>query len=183
VTTVAETAGAALDENGAAMRKVFEALTQRGIAERDRQTTTLNLYPVYERSERQQDRPKIIGYRAENGLRVTVRNIEQLGEVLDDLVTRGANQLQGVSFSVAEDEALTDQARRLAMADAARKANLYAEEAGVVLGPVIGIDERGTIVPQPRAFQAARVMAAEAVPVAPGEQDFSVELVVRYAIQ
>ena len=105
------------------------------------------------------------------------------GSECDELIAQGANQLRGISFVVAESDLLTDEARRRAMADALRKALLYAEEASVILGPVIGIEERAAATPMPRAFQASSAMAAEAMPVAPGEQEFRVEVLVRYAIE
>lgn len=182
VVSLAATADAALDENNAAMRRVFDALTSRGIAERDIQTIALNLMPQYERQDKQQTAPKIVGYRVDNTLSVTVRDLTSLGSVLDDLVSQGANALQGISFDVADQAALSDEARRKAMADAQHKAGLYAETGGFTLGAVISVEEQGGF-PTPRPMQVARSMAAEAVPVAPGEREYSVDVLVRFAIQ
>lgn len=182
VVSLAPTADAALDENNVAMQRVFDTLKRRGIAERDMQTITLNLMPQYERQNKQTDVLKIIGYRVDNNLRVTVRDLDSLGSVLDDLVSQGANALQGISFDVADRETLADEARRSAMANAQHKAELYAQTGGFALGAVISVEEQGGF-PTPRPMQMARAMAAEAVPVAPGEQEYSVDVLVRFAIE
>jgi hypothetical protein len=109
-----------------------------------------------------------------------VHGVDKVGAVLDALVGAGANELGGISFGIAEPAPLLDDARRKAIADARRKAELFAREAGVALGRVLEIDESGGG-PVPVAY--GRMMAeAVAAPVAPGQLDLSASVTVTFAI-
>ena len=168
VTTEGQTAQDALSKNTEAMAKVVEGLKEAGIEPKDIQTSNFNVSPIY---EQQKDRQAafITGYRVSNQVQITVRDTEKLGSVLDKAVTAGANQIDSISFSIAEPERLKDEARRLAMRNAIDNAKLYAEAAGVELGPVISIREGGDLTPQPYRAAAAPMMAMEkAVPVEAG---------------
>lgn len=178
------TATQALAENSASMDKVMKAVTGMGIAERDIQTRGFSVAPQRRpgRPDGSQP-PEIVGYEVTNEIRVKVRDLNILGRLLDRLVSEGANVLGGIQFSVDEPAPLLDQARAKAMADARRKAALYAREAGVKLGRVLLIQESSAAVPMPR-FMAAQAMAtAPSVPVAPGEQEFQASVSVTYAIE
>ena len=87
--------------------------------------------------------PKLVGYDVSNNVTVTVRKVDNLGALLDKLVQAGSNQINGISFDVSKPEAALDEARKLATADATRKAKLYAEAMGVELGNVMSISEGG----------------------------------------
>lgn len=184
VVTEGKTAAAALAANTAAMEAVFKGLEEAGIEKRDMQTSQFSVYPVYEQME-PRDRPqtpKIGGYRVANQLTVKVRDLDALGGILDKVVTLGSNQLSGIRFSIDKPEPLLDEARQKAVADALRKAKLYAGAAGVALGQIMSISEGGVSYPQP--VYAKQMMAMErdaSVPVAAGEQTLSanVTLVIR----
>jgi len=90
----------------------------------------------------------------------------------------GANEMSGIEFVVSEQSKLLDQARDDAIADAHRKAELYARAAGAKLGRVVSITEEGSS-PPPRPMQAMR---AGAVPVAPGEQTLRAVVTVSYEL-
>lgn len=181
VVTRSDSAAKALRENNEALRAIFAKLTELGIAERDIQTVNLNLSPVYARRNKPQESPAIIGYEATNQVHVNVRTLANMGRILDALVGQGANRLNGIAFSVDDPEELLDSAREKAMVDARRKAELYAKSAGVSLGPVLSVAETTPTIPGPRSFRLAR--AAEAVPLAPGELEFSASITVVYRIQ
>ena len=183
VITQAPTAAAALARNSAAMDKVLKAVKALGIAEKDMQTTSVNVMPQRRQGRQEAQPPDIIGYEVSNQLRVKVRDLAVLGRLLDELVGQGANNLGGIRFSVAEPTALLDQARAKAVADARRKAEVYATAAGVKVGRVLSIQESGAAVPRFEGFQAMRTMAASAVPVAPGEQEFEASVSITYAIE
>ena len=85
----------------------------------------------------------MVAYQADNTVTVRVREIAQLGGTIDALAGAGANRLYGIGFEVSEPRAALDAARREAVADARAKAELFAEAAGVTLGPVISIREGG----------------------------------------
>jgi hypothetical protein len=112
---------------------------------------------------------------------VTVNDLGHIGPLIDALVNSGANQLQGVQFGIRDAGPLEDKARLAAVADARRKAALYAEAAGVTLGAVLRIEERGAQLPGPRMMTAARMVQDTAV--APGEQTINIGLAIRFAIE
>ena len=138
--------------------------------------------PQYEQQRRQasQNPPKIIGYVATNQLHIRVRNLSALGAVLDSVVKAGSNQINGIRFDIDDKTELLDRARSQAIFDARRRAEVYAVAAGAKLGNVKSIREAGIPSPQPRPM--LRAMAADAVPIAPGEQSLSVSVTVVYAL-
>lgn len=187
VVVQAGTAAAALEDNSQRMEKVFALLRARGVAERDIATRALRLTPVYQsnRSPRARDRsspPEIIGYQVWNGIAVTVRDLDKLGGLLDRLIAKGANRLDGIAFAVGETAALADRARGLAIADARRKAALFAQASGAALGKVLSIAENGVNQPRPVPFRAARLESVGDVPIARGEQTIRVGVVVTFAL-
>jgi uncharacterized protein YggE len=182
VQTRAATARAALDQNNSAMAKVLEALKGAGIADKDVQTSRVNLAPAYESNPNTGAR-RPNGYVVSNNVTVRVRDLSKLGTMLDTLVSAGANNLGGVRFLIAEPQPLMDEARRKAVADATRRARLLADAAGVHVGKVERIDEAGIQVPRPMFAAADIAMRSSAVPVASGEQEIHVTLSVRFAIQ
>lgn len=163
VTTEGQSARAALDKNTEAMSKVVAGLKDAGIDPKDIQTTNFSISPVY-----QQRKPGqaafITGYRVTNSVNITVRDIKKLGGILDTVVSLGANQIGAISFGVSEPESLKDEARKQAMRNAIANAQLYAEAAGVELGPVLTITEEsgGYITRNMRAAAAMMEMAKDA---------------------
>jgi uncharacterized protein YggE len=181
VVTEAPLAAKALKDNNDAMTRLFETLDRQGIARKDVQTSNFNVIPQYRRGPHGQQLPEIVGYRVSNMVGVKVRKLEALGQVLDEVVQQGANQVHGVSFSVAEPAPLLDEARRKAMADARRKAELYAREARVEVGRVLLIQEQTPHLPGPLVLGMVRAETA-GVPIAEGELDLGAVITVTYAI-
>jgi uncharacterized protein YggE len=190
VVTEGETAAAALDQNTERMQKLFDNLKAGGIEEKDMQTANFNVSPKYSRRPPNEprtggndgnERPIIIGYTVINEVRIKVRRLSSLGRVLDKSVQEGANRIHGISFSIDDETNLLDEARKKAMADARRKAELLAEAADVPLGPAIRIsDQQG---PRPLPAQRFRgAEAAQAVPVAPGEVTHRASVEVTYQL-
>ena len=183
VQTRAESASAALSANNTAMAAVLETLRGRDIAERDIQTTNVRVHPEY-RHDRNTGQAEMIGYQATNEVRVRVRDLDRLGELLDALVTAGGNQLQGIDFAVDDPTALLDQARDRAIADARRRAERYAAAAGVRIGRVLSISEAGAEIPRPLMRMAATEMdMGSSVPIASGEQELGVSVNVVYELE
>jgi uncharacterized protein YggE len=178
--TQAPAAAAALKDNTEAMQRLFKRLATLGIAEKDVQTATFTVAPQHKRGSQGQYEPGIVGYEVTNQLRVKVRDLPRLGQVLDQVVAEGANVVHGINFTVADPQPMLDLARTRAMADARRKAELYAKAAGVEAGRVLLIQEPGLRVPAPPSFGLTR--AAAPVPVAPGELEFHESVAVTYAI-
>jgi uncharacterized protein YggE len=172
VVTTAADAGAALSQNSAKVRSTLAAFHAAGIAERDIATTGFSVTPRYaEHKSGDRAPPRITGYTVRNAVTVKVRELDRLGAVLKAAVGGGANDVGTLSFTFAEPGKLLDEARRKAMADAHHRAALYAEAAGMALGPVVRITDNGGTAPRP--FVRMRAMAAPtgAVPVSRGERE------------
>lgn len=182
-----KTAAAAMAENARRMSAVFEALTAAGVAREKIGTTGLSLQPVYDYPHQQgrNGPPRLVGFRASNMVQVRVSEMDSVGKVLDATVEAGANTIHGISFSVSEADRLLDTARAEAVADARRKAEIYAKAAGVRLGKVLRIDEAGGGGPQP--LYRVKAMAMEAMradtPVAPGEQTLGISVSVLWELE
>lgn len=167
VETDARAAADALRENSIATRAMLATLVGAGIDGRDMQTSNLSLSPIWDnRNSSSGAAPRVVGYSVRNNVTVRVRELAVLGDILDAVVSGGANNFHGLSFGLQNPGPVQDDARRAAVVDAKRKAALYAEAAGLTLGPVLELSETGSASPQP--VMLARI-SAEAVPVAQGE--------------
>ena len=182
VVTQAPTAAQALAQNNAGMEKVIKAVTAMGIADKDIQTTNVSVVPQRRQGRQEPQPPDIVGYEVSNQVKIKVRDLAAVGRLLDALVGQGANVLGGISFSVGDPAPVLDQARTKAMADARRKAEVYAKAAGVTLGPLLSIREGAAAIPR-FGVEMPRMMAASPVPVAPGEQDFQASITVTYGLR
>lgn len=180
VSTSADTAGAALSTNSKAVAAVLAQLQDAGIAPRDMQTSGLSLGPQYDHSA-SSGQAAITGYAASNIVTVRVRALERLGGVLDDLVGAGANQFHGLGFGLQDPQPAADEARRRAVGEARRKAQLYAEAAGVTLGRVISITEQ-TVHDGPGPVLMRSAAAESAVPIAEGELAMTAQVNVVYEL-
>lgn len=183
VTTEADTAAAALTANSEGLAAALARLKEAGIAERDIQTSGLTVNPRYEYPN-DGSQPRVNGYMASNMVMVRVRDLSILGATLDGAVAEGANTLNGIAFGLQEPDATMDEARRRAVTDAAHKAALYAEAAGVKLGRVASITEQMNYGgPQPMMLaEASMAKDAGSVPVASGELTVSSTVSVVYEI-
>lgn len=183
VTSEAKTARDALTKNTEAMKKVIEELKSQGVEAKDIQTTQFNVEPVYVYPKEGQP-PSVTGYRVNNMLGVRVRNLDKLGGVLDQLVTAGANQMNGISFDVSKAETLKDDARKAAMENAKRRAQLLATAAGAEVGEVLQISEETSQQgPRPVVFAKQRAAMAESVPVERGEQELEARVTVTWKLK
>lgn len=177
VSSTGKTARAASDANAREMTVVLAAIKESGVADRDIQTTSLSLQPQYDPSKT--GAARLIGFQANNQVTVNIRDVGRLPAVLDRAIAGGANEMSGIEFVVSEQGKLLDNARTEAIADARRKAELYATAAGMKVGRVMAISEEGSA-PPPRAFQALR--AGAATPIAPGEQMLRAVVTVSYEL-
>ncbi|MBC00667.1 MAG: hypothetical protein CML67_14125 [Rhodobacteraceae bacterium] len=187
VVSDAETAGEAMTANTAAMSAVVARIKDAGIEGRDIQTSGFSVSPRYRRlkdTEPGDYRSEIIGYRVSNNVSVRVRDLANLGALLDAMVRDGANQVGGISFIVSDADSLKDEARKAAMADAMRKAKLYAEAAGVKLGRVLSINEQDFGGPRPQMMMARAEMAADGAPapIEAGETSLQVRVNVTWEL-
>jgi uncharacterized protein len=181
VTSDAKTAREASDANNAAMGKVLLALKGAGIEEKDYQTSRLSLQPQFATPNKVSERAGIVSFRASNRVTVRIRDVAKVANVIDVLVGAGANEIGGINFTVTQASKHLDEAREKAIADARRKAEIYAKAAGVTLGDPISISEEGAPVPVFRSKVAAPMAAG--APVAQGEETLSVTVGVSWAIK
>ena len=179
VTSDAKTAREASEANNKAMGIVLLALKSSGIPEKDYQTSQLSLQPQY--APNRNGPSPVIGFRASNRVTVTVRDVAKVGSVIDTLVTNGANDIGGISFMVVQPSRLLDEARPKAIADARRKAEIYARAAGVTLGAPLSISEESS--PGPMTFRKMSAGVAAAAPIAQGEETLRISISVSYEIK
>jgi uncharacterized protein YggE len=176
----ADTAKDGLARNSIVMAKLIDGLKSLGIAPKDIQTTSVNIQPRYVQAK--DGHPTTLsGYRVVNQVRLTVREIKRLGELLDAAVTLGANQVNGITFDVSNAETLKDEARKQAMVNAKRRAELYATAAGAQLGNVLTISE--DVRSGARPMPMARSAMAGAVPIEAGTRTLTVEVHVTYSLR
>jgi uncharacterized protein len=201
LTSEGSTASDALDANNAAMKLLLKKLAGFGIADKDVKTTGFHVEPKY-KHEKDKD-PVLVGYVVTHALTVKVRNIDDTGKVVDALVNYGLQdnavfgclppdfeataapilRVDGVTFTLDDETKLLDEARKAAVADARRKAELYAAAAGVSVGKVVSISEI-TVNWAPRTWSVQELKAASAdgVPFSKGEQQVSASITVVFAI-
>jgi uncharacterized protein YggE len=185
VASDAKTAREASEANNAAMSKVLSALKAAGINDKDYQTSRLSLQAQYAPNRQASSAPGpsvVTGYHASNRVTIRLRDIAKVASVIDTLVAAGANDIGGINFTISEASKLLDKAREEAVADARRKAEIYAKAAGVTLGIPLSISEAGSAMPVFRS-KMAMPMAATSVPIAQGEETLSVSVSVTWAIK
>lgn len=184
VLVVRQTAAAARESAAATMSAVLEALNARGVAKKDLRTALLSLSPVTDYSA--ETGPRVTGYQAANSVSVIVRDLTSAGALIDAALAAGATSMDGLDFSVDDPSAAEEQARRLAMADAKRRAQTIAAASDVPLGGVVGVvegDRDGAPVPYPMARAMAFKAEAADTPVEAGSQEIVVSVSVAYAIE
>jgi len=177
ITTRGKTAKEATDANSKAMAAVMAALVNAGVAQKDIQTARFTVQPVY---VTQQNEQKLSGFTVSNQLVVTIRQIDKVGETLDHLIAAGATDAGGVEFLRSDTAKALDAAREAAMADAKRKAELYAHAANMNLGDVNWITEDAGAPPPYPMLRALATPAAPPVPIAAGEDTWHVHVTVGF---
>ena len=186
VQTEAKTAAEALSQNAARMDAAIKKLKQRGVDEKDIQTSGLSVSPQYDYdSSRPRSEPRITGYMASNNVVVKLRKLDKAGSIIDDAISGGANSMSGLSFGFADLSPLLKEARRNAVKDARERAELYADAAGVKLGPVLRISDTFDVQPGPMPYAEVAAMDAKvaSTPVSVGESSISARVTVVYGIE
>ncbi len=177
----AASAGDALKRNSTAMAALIAGLKTAGIEARDIVTRGFQLEPRYVH-ENDGRAARIDGYQATNEVAVTVRSISRLGSLLDEIVRLGATRMSGLTFEFSAADKLRDEARWKAVANARRKAELYAKAAGAEVGQVMVINELPAG-PGPRPLLAARMATSDEVPVEKGSQSLEANVTVTWELK
>jgi hypothetical protein len=164
-----------------AMAAVVTSLTDAGIAEDAIQTTQLNLSPVY---DYETEPPPIVGWEATNMVRVTVSDIDAVGDIVDSAMQAGANRIDAISFRVDDQSAAEAAAREAAVTDASVKAGELATAAGLDLSGIISLSEiagGGTeVILEDQGDTTGGV--GFATPILPGTVEVVVSVTVAYGI-
>jgi hypothetical protein len=176
VVTQAADGNTAMRQNAEQMVKVLAAIKAAGIAEKDVQTSGVNLNPQYRYADN--EAPKITGYQASNTVSLKVRDIAKLGQVLDALAAQGSNQINGPSFEIDQPEPVYDEARLAALKKAQARADTYAKALGLRVRRIVSISEGGGggLQPMPMMAMSKAMDRAESTPVSPGETTLTVNL-------
>lgn len=188
VVSEGRTASEALGASAAAMTKVIATLKKAGIADKDIQTSQINLNPVYGQpvigpNGQVVQEPRIVGYQASNMVIIRSRDIKGFGKVLDALVSSGANQVNGPSFEMSDPRAAMDEARGDAMKQARSRADLYAKAAGLRVVRIVSISESSFSAPQPMYARAMMNSEASAsTPIAAGQVEAQVSVTVQFEL-
>jgi uncharacterized protein len=182
VTTTGKTAGEAMTANAKAANAIVSLIKAEGVAPADIQTSEVSISPIFSRpSQSQETAPTITGYSVSNNVAVLVRELPRLGALLDKAIGAGANSITGISFGHNNLSDLLDKARPLAVADARRKAQIYASAGGVTLGRLMILTEDGGSRP-PIAF--SRAFAAGAPPpIEAGEDRLTLTVTTRFELK
>lgn len=176
------TAADALSANARQMASVLAALKAAGIAERDIQTATIALNPQYRYAENQP--PAITGYQASNSVSVKFRDIARSGTILDTLVKQGANQIDGPSLTIDAIDSAMDEARVDAVKRARERAALYARALGMRVDRILMVSEGSDGgAPGPVPQMMVRAEAKDSTQIAPGEQQVSANVRVRFLLK
>jgi len=176
---------AAVDENNTRTQALVDALKNSGVATEDIQTSNFSVYSL-------QSYDKITGqangsyYAVDNTVYVTIRDLTKMGSLLNTAVGSGANNINGITFDVADKTAAMAQARQKAMASAASLASELAQTAGATLGEIQSITYSDYTY-QPYAYGMGGGGGAPApnasVPIQPGLTQIQVTVSVTYALK
>jgi uncharacterized protein YggE len=180
VTSTGKNAGEAMAANAKAANALVSLIKAEGVAPADIQTSELSMFS--QPSPGQQTAPTITGYSVSNNVTVMLRDIPRLGALLDKAVAAGANSIYGIGFGHNDPSAILDKARPLAVADARRKAEIYASAGGARIGRLMVLTEEAGRQP-PIAFSRAFAAGAPApTPIEAGEDKLTVTVTARFEL-
>ena len=185
VVSAAKTAARALAANSTAMTRMIAGLKAAKIAAKDIQTTGFSVNPTYfyDQNNRQKP-PKITGYQVRNQVKVIVRQRKDLGAILDKMISLGANRINGISFAIDKPQKLQDDARKRAVKDAFRKADIYATATNSKLGRILSLSETRPGQAGPVLAERALAFSAKAqVPIETGERTVRIQVHITWELK
>ncbi len=174
----------ALAANNVQANAIAEALQAMGVEKSDIQTSNFNVYPMQDWGPDGQISRKY--YVVENTVYITVRNLSNLGQLLDTVVSSGANTINGISFDVQDKAAAEAEARDQAIADAKAEAEAIAKASGVSLAELqsVSVYTSGMTYPM---YEAKGIGGAAAydgsAPISAGQLKISAEANVVFIIK
>ncbi len=184
VETQADTATEARQQNAVRATKIVDALRQIGIPETAISTSLFDIQPI-RRFDNPNDKgePPIVGYSAVNIITVRSTQLDLAPRIIDESVKAGANRVESVDFTLANDASARQKALRQAVADARTNARTMATELGVMLSAVQSVQQGGFNVGQPPVFYRAAEQSSASTPILPGEVTITASVTVIYRIR
>jgi uncharacterized protein YggE len=169
-------------ENSEKMNKIINFLKEKGIDEKDIQTENYSVSPKYDYSKPPY---RIVGYSISQNLKVKVRDLSKIGEILSQAVNYGANNVSGPNFTVDDKEVYLEKAREKAIKNAKEKAEKIAKTAGFKLGKIVSIYESSPYEPYPFMLKEMGVGSPEISQpqIEPGSQEIKVQVNITFEIK
>jgi uncharacterized protein len=177
ITITKQTVKAARAAAASRMNGIVSAVKGLGVADADIQTVNLSLYPHYANGSSN----RIDGYSLGNQVQVTVRDLDKASDVVDAAMSKGATQVNGISFDVADPAKALDNARAAAIAAAQVSAQAMAAAGHISLGAVVSITDSSPASPVYSGGMRLGALDA-ATPIKPGSEDLSATVTVVFAI-
>ncbi len=181
VSSLASTNAAALSGASKSASAVRTALKDAGVSTKDIRSANVSVYPEYNYT--QESGTKITGYRASQTFDVLIRTASKAGTIIEAVIAAGGDnvQLGGVIPTTLNPAIATEGARAAAVANAKSKASSYAKLLGTSIGKVLSLEEQSSPV-YSSPFPMAKAEADSAVQIDLGEQDVTVTITVRWAL-
>ena len=180
-------------DNSRLSGSVLGFLKEKGVEEKDIKSVNYSIYPQYNYYDTQaclaypcppRKPPEVVSYQIRHTLEIKVRDLDEVDNLLDGVVSAGATEVGSVSFTVEDEEKVKQDARKKAIEDAKQKAKVLTRDLGVRLGKIVGFSESGGPFPTyARAFEAKGGFGGDVAPtpeVQPGEQEIRSNVTITY---
>lgn len=192
VTEAKKIKGAQLD-NSRLSGSVLGFLKEKEVAEKDIKSVNYSIYPQYNYYDTPvclaypcppRRPPEVVSYQVRHTLEIKVRDLDEVDDLLDGVVSAGATEVGSVSFTVEDEEKVKQESRKKAIEDAKAKAEVLARDLGVRIGKIVGFSESGGPFPiYARTFEAKGGFGGDVAPtpeVQPGEQEVRSTVTITY---
>ena len=190
VVTEAKTVEDAMKENTEKMNEVIESVKSEGVESKDLKTTTFSIRPRYEWYENEKSlyypegERVLVGYEIQQSLQVKIREMDNIGSILEGATSKGANEVGNLQFTVEDEDRAKEEARNDAIKEAKEKAQSIASQLGVKLIKIISFNE-GSSSPRYYGIESAMGVGDSSVSVPQietGENKITVSVSITYEI-
>lgn len=186
IITDALTSKIAQDDNSKKSKAITDYFKKQNIDEKDIKTTGYNIYPQYKYPQ-YGGQPTVTGYQVNQSMEVKVRDLDKVSNILDGVVSSGANVVNQLSFEIDDPDALKAEARAKAISNAKKKADELQSQVGISLGKIVNFSENTGGYPEPIYMKAevdGRGMGGGGGPSVPtGENEITVSVNLTYQIK
>jgi len=185
VVSEAKTVDLAIQDNAAKMNAVIAVVKSQGVEDKDLKTTNFNISPRYEWDKEWRNRT-LVGYEVSQSLQVKIRDLAQIGDIIQGATEAGANEVGNLQFTIDNEDALKEEARNKAIEEAKTKAKNLAEKLGISLVKIISFSESGDYpMPYyvPTSKEALGIGGGATPDIQPGENKISVTVSLIYQIK